>query len=284
MLVTFKNLKGRVKPPFVFYMKAELITERLPKIVIDGGIIRAFNKLASFYSQEFTMLTHCKKSPNNVYTLYDYFFPKQKNTSVETFFEGTDQVDLMEEGADMAVFNGHIHSHVNMGISPSQPDLREIAERGKNQGVSVSVIINNDNKCYGHIYDYENGMFFNDVPVTFEFNIDEAAYEKHIVTSIKNVKSLESIRNILSFTKADFFNLKNQESEDELERKLKQEVKDKFTTRTYTTLYGLDNKGYPNSYNKGTTKSGFNRFQDEFDEPDERDIPYYSQHKSWRNL
>jgi len=201
-------------------------------IFIDALTYNKIKYVTEKYSKEFTSLLHCEyDESNNSYFIYDAYFPTQKNNATTTELDGIDIVKLKAEGADLTRLCGHIHSHVNMGVSPSDTDETEIRERVESGGdFSCSVIVNKKGELYGHVYDAARDRYFKKVPVEIvspEYPIE--AYETDLLKSIKEAESVEEVEMLMEEGYEGHV-LRDNSLTKEQEEELDKEIKDKFST------------------------------------------------------
>lgn len=77
-------------------------------ITIKAKTLQIFEFVQSNYNNEFTAFCHSEKDGNE-YMITDIFFPKQENTQTTTECNSDDLIELMSEGFDITMGNGHIH-------------------------------------------------------------------------------------------------------------------------------------------------------------------------------
>jgi hypothetical protein len=114
--------------------------------------------------KEVGMLALCKKEGLQV-EIYDILLPQQETTAVycELSTDGIAKAAQDLPAEKVTDIRGWIHSHVNMGVSPSGTDNTQMTEFDA-ADYCVRGIINKQGSRHWDIYDYANGMVFKDVP------------------------------------------------------------------------------------------------------------------------
>jgi hypothetical protein len=231
------------------------------------------------YAKEFTVLTHAKRE-GNIFTLFDCFIPKQKNSAATTNFDSDDVISLMSEGADISMLQGHMHSHVDFSVYASGTDYDDIIEAGQLGGYAVRIVMNKSFNIFAHVSDYDLGIYVADIPVSVDVPIDGETFDVERLKVIKSKRTtLEDIQEILDTTLLDFNVIRNPLNKVEstvLEDKAKARFVD---TPSYTGShggYGSYGGGsyYRNPYyaGKSTYPSGGTPITSDIDDPSD----YYS--------
>lgn len=104
-----------------------------PTIIIEPKVWAQMEFIVDRCSKEvgwFTLQNY--DADRNVFTIYDLVLPEQEVTAVETDISGDElgkaSFELIERGGDTSHMYGWFHSHVNMGVSPSGQDERQVEE------------------------------------------------------------------------------------------------------------------------------------------------------------
>lgn len=111
-------------------------------------------------------------APTHSYTIEDVFLFKQDvhSTTTEITPEGLEQfaTELLKQENGIEIWNNIRvwgHSHVNMDISPSGQDDKQMREFGQNgQEWFLRIIANKRGELSVDVYDYVRGLFFDNVP------------------------------------------------------------------------------------------------------------------------
>ena len=219
-------------------------------IVIEWNLYKVLRYLLNHkYNKEFTVLTYCERE-GCTFKMSDYFIPEQENTGTVTEFDDDDMLELIKNGMDISRVKGHMHSHVNMPTSPSGKDYDEIVERAELAGYDCAIIMNKDMEVFGHIADFEKGVYVEKVPVTIELPMTDEELENSLLADIKLCEDVESIINLVNQTNLEYCLLADP-IDDETENMLEEVVDKKFTSVPYY------NSSYYNGYNN-RQNIGFN--------------------------
>jgi hypothetical protein len=108
---------------------------------------------------------------SNIYTIHNVYLFKQQvhATTTEITPQGLEEfaTELLQQEDGMEIWNNIRmwgHSHVNMGISPSGQDDKQMREFGQiGQDWFIRLIANKKGEMKVDLYHYKNGMYFTDV-------------------------------------------------------------------------------------------------------------------------
>lgn len=271
-------------------MEARLINESGWRIIVHEDLyLNLEYLLTSKYHKEFTVFTYCNRV-GNTFLLHTPFIPEQTNSAALTEVEGDALVDLMvKESCDLSELKGHMHSHVNMQVFASGTDESEIIDRGREGGFNAAIIMNKRMEIFGHIVDYDTGLYLTKVPV--QVGSDEAVqkFDESKLKRVKRAKSMKEVRTLINQTYESYLRNNVKLTKKRMEQ-LDKEVKDKFKSKTYVyqgayggNYYGTGNnasRNYANNpqsqqgnlygnYYGGSKVTGFvpteEQFEDEFD-------------------
>lgn len=108
-------------------------------------------------------------------------------------------------------------SHVNMQVSPSGTDEKEILKRAETSGYNVALIHNKKGKIFCHIVDYDSGLYLSELDVEYYFPFSNEEYEAEKLTSVKEAETIEEVEEIMNFSEWDymeeFYGLEQEELE-----------------------------------------------------------------------
>lgn len=258
-------------------------------ITVSAEVLQKFGHiLYSKYDLEFTAFCHAEKREGGEFHIYDIFFPEQVNSSALTECDGSDLVALMGDGADISKLTGHMHSHVNMATGPSGTDEREILERAEQCGYNVALILNKKGAIFGHIADYNAGVYLQDVPVKVIYPAD---FEAEMLDMLKSLDSLDKVQEFIDYG-IDFhfedhrpLSTEYQEFLDEVV--IKKRFTRKFSQPSSTTTYPITttnvttsqaNSGIASAAESARTfmDNGYGLYEDKdlFEQPIEDDFDY----------
>lgn len=226
-------------------MKVEIIESvDQPYILVDALSLLKFHFLLDLkYDKEFTVFMHATRNKSEYY-LFDFFIPNQVNTPVHTELDGEDLVQLMSEGADITKLRGHGHSHVEMGVTPSGTDVKEIHSRAELAGFNAAFIINKKYEMFGHIADMDAGIYYKDVDIFVKYPFADDEFESQILKGVKKLKSLDEIRTLMTMTEWEFY-VQEYALEDAEKKELIEAIRLKFSSpvsTTYGSTYGKANQ------------------------------------------
>ena len=180
----------------------KLLREKDYSIRISWDLYLVLEYMVRKEKDEFTVLTHAEKIVEKgsiTYRMYDWFLPEQTNQAAHTEYEPEALFDVYDDGADPGKLSGHMHSHVNFGATPSGTDRDEILERVEAGGFSPSIIMNKDGDIYGHIADYDENIYVEDVDIIVETPIDREQFESELLGMIKTCESLKDVEDVMDF-------------------------------------------------------------------------------------
>lgn len=216
-------------------------------ITVDAYALQKFNHvLNSKYNLEFTAFCHAEKRENSTYHIFDIFFPTQVNTATTTECDSENLIELMQDGADISMLAGHMHSHVNMAVFSSTTDEKDIIERAENAGFNAAIILNKKGEIFGHIADTELGIYVKKVPVTIIYPFPYSEFEEVMMREIRNQSSLDDMITMSRFTLGDYFDFHYPLSTEEA-AKLDAIVKEKFSEPVKVYSGGKKNSGVQDS-------------------------------------
>lgn len=167
--------------------------------------------LLQSYSTEVAWHSLCQKVEDGIYLVEDLIVYPQIVTgaTVDTDDDAYTQflVDLpIEQAQKMRM---QCHSHVNMGVTPSGRDLnnqQEIVEGSSRKGFYIFQIWNKSLKSHSTIYDFENGVMYEDHEIEVSVlmddgsRVDEWADDTHDIVREKTPKAKNSYPNYQSYT------------------------------------------------------------------------------------
>jgi hypothetical protein len=144
-------------------------------------------------SKEVGWMCMVKEVATRVYVIYEILIPEQTVTAVETDITATgmagltdEMLDVLEENAGMYAW---FHSHVNMGVSPSNQDEEQVAEFLEGQKVFIRGIVNKHGASKVDVYYPELGIAFNCVETDVLWDVldkdDMALMDKQIKERVK---------------------------------------------------------------------------------------------------
>ena len=185
--------------------------DKAPKICIDLDSYDRISSIVELSPQEVSWLSHVTKE-DNLYIIDSVHIVEQNVTSVETEMTTEGLSRFMQDTIKkrgVKYFNEIRcwgHSHVNMSVNPSGPDLRQI-KKFKDNDYEIMLIFNKSHKLYSALYDFKNNMMYQNVPVsiiwsgcdskaTIKNELDEKIIKNSPLIPSKKMFFQESMRDI----------------------------------------------------------------------------------------
>lgn len=158
-----------------------------------------------------------------------------------------------------------------MGVFASSTDVKDIKERAELSGFNAAIILNKKGEMYGHIADYDLGIYVKDVDIYIRYQYPEGEYESELLAAIKRATSLEDVHTLMKYSEWDYFE-DNYPLSDSDKAQLDGYVATRFeNVKTYGAGYA--NSKYPK---KGTSvKKIENWLDDSTDTVDYEEVDVY---------
>ena len=209
----------------------------------------------------------------NVYTITDVYLFDQEVHGATTEISPEGLADfatkLLEQPDGMEIWNSMKmwgHSHVNMGITPSGQDNKQMEELSQiGHDFFLRLICNKKGDMGIDLYDYEAGVEYHNVPWLIEHDVmDEATFQLHV--------RLQELKTMLEEAESQIQETKKAKIET-LKEPIKAEIKEKVKKFRYTAVkpntqvgvrHGAGSQGYPYygnqypQYGHGAIRVGFN--------------------------
>lgn len=168
-------------------------------ITIDARALLKLYYVQSLYDKEFQCY-HYGGKEGNTYRLYENFWIPQENTATTTNTDGEDVVgELCMAGADISLVNSHSHSHVNMGVTPSGRDGKDIEEKTIVAPFNASIIINKKGDIYGHIRDKERNIYVENCDIIIDYPFTKQEMQAQIFEWVQEAADLEQVENAMFY-------------------------------------------------------------------------------------
>lgn len=187
------NFKERTNPQ----TNVKYNPNAIPSVTISDLALQKMFVYTSEVTDEVGWLGTVEDLGNNSYLISDTFLIDQEvhGTTTEISPEGLaslgEQLLAMPDGFEiwnkMQMWG---HSHVNMGISPSGQDDKQMKEfEGNGYPFFIRLICNKRGEMKLDFYNYESGLEFHDIPWVRE--VKEDAYQKRIDELLAQVEILQ---------------------------------------------------------------------------------------------
>jgi hypothetical protein len=160
--VTSLTRKTKPTPPRVFYTQevAAMIQYLVEKCTKEVGWLGAVEKI------------------DNDYLIHRIFIPEQTVSGAETDISRDAMaalyMELMDEGFDTGTLIYWGHSHVEMGVSPSNQDETQIGEYLETNPVFIRSIHNKRGAQKVDVFDTEQGFVFQCVSASVHYALNDA--------------------------------------------------------------------------------------------------------------
>ena len=192
------------------------------KIQISHKDLFAIQHLVSIAPQEaqwFHRLETIKTKSETIFRIYDIYIPEQYCSVTEVESTSSMMINFYRElisnnsveatNAILSSLNVWCHSHHTMSPSPSGQDnnqflqLIKYAVDSNNVVPQIMLIFNKSNQYYSRIFDPQNGLVYENVPICVETEdlswIDKAAAAKFKKPAPKNIFSQDTTSEKLNF-------------------------------------------------------------------------------------
>lgn len=188
------NFKERTAPTTSVKYSKNII----PKVIISDIALQKMFVYTSEVADEVGWLGTVEQLPDNTYMISDtYLFEQQVHgATTEISPEGLMEfgMKLLEQPDGADIWNKMQmwgHSHVNMPISPSGQDDKQMQEfSGNGYPFFIRLICNKKGDMKLDFYDYENGFEFHDIPWVRE--VKENPIQKRIDELLAEIDALEA--------------------------------------------------------------------------------------------
>lgn len=214
-----------------------ILTQRIPNVLITTLAMQKMFTYTDECPQEIGWLGTAYRD-GNVFTIDDVFLFKQEVSAVTTEItpEGLEEfaTELLAEENGMEIWNNMKvwgHSHVNMAISPSSQDDKQMQEfQGVGHDWFIRLICNKKGELAVDVYDYEAGLVFKNVPWERVLSEEEEAYLHQTIELRKQLE--EAIKQI-----QEAMQEVAERGIDEQKVAIKAEMAEKVLKKTYTSTY-----------------------------------------------
>ena len=234
--------------------KIEVLEVCIPKIVISQDAMIKMHHYTEICDKEIGWLGTAYKKDKEIY-IDDVFLFEQEvhSTTTEITPEGLSEFgeSLMKRDDGIEIWNNLKawgHSHVNMGVSPSGQDDKQVetfSESGHDW--FIRIITNKKGDLRIDLYEFNQGIIYNDIPWREELSKEE----QEIMNMIEELENkLEEIED-----------KKSEKFKENIEKEIKEKVSKKqaqikqFGYSYRDSLFDDElSSGYYNNYHKGYDK------------------------------
>lgn len=221
--------------------------EEIPVIEMPIEVFQKMSALVRNSNEEIGWLALCKKEANS-YNIYEVTICDQEvsETTVELDEKGIQKIaeELISANRENEMNNVRCwgHSHVDMSVSPSGQDDKTFEEYYKQCGdYFIRLIMNRKGEYYIDLADYEEGVIYKNLKLTFIYPENEFQLMKAIDELERKLKELKK--------QEESFYLERINATDKEARKLiKKHIKK--DNRSYNKSYG-----YRNTYDDWSSKN-----------------------------
>lgn len=233
------NFKERFKPATSVKYSADII----PSVTISDVALQKMYIYTDEVKDEVGWLGTATRNEESVIKIHDVYLFKQQvhGATTEITPEGLEEfaTELLSQPNGLDIWNNMKmwgHSHVNMGITPSGQDDKQMEDFSKiGHDFFVRLICNKNGEMGIDVYDYEAGFEFHNVPWSKEVSESYSPIEEEILELQLQLEALE--KQAEEEAKAEI---------DAIREPIKAEIAEKVKKFTYTAP-----KITPSYYNQG---------------------------------
>lgn len=155
-----------------------------PRVIIQANLLEYIREIVDQCKDEVSWIMEVTDLGNYDYEIESVFIPRQRVNGATTEFNADDIMHLMtnETTFDPDKWRGWGHSHVNMGVTPSGQDKKQMEEFANDCDFFIGMIHNKKGDMFCWMVDSKRGLFFKNVEVAivseYENEISELLKER----------------------------------------------------------------------------------------------------------
>ena len=152
--------------------------DKKPTILMDVDTYSRIQKIVELSPEEVSWFSYVENAGDNIFKIKDAYIIPQKVTGSETemtteglseFMTKTIKEKGMQYYKNIRCWG---HSHVNMSVSPSGQDVKQISEFNNGE-FYIMLIFNKKGDIYSEIRDFKNGLRYKGIPIMLDANVNQ---------------------------------------------------------------------------------------------------------------
>ena len=152
--------------------------DKKPIILMDVDTYSRIQKIVELSPEEVSWFSYVENTGDNIFKIKDAYIIPQKVTGAETemtteglseFMTKTIKEKGMQYYKNIRCWG---HSHVNMSVSPSGQDVKQIGEFNNGE-FYIMLIFNKKGDIYSEIRDFKNGFRYKGIPIMLDANVNQ---------------------------------------------------------------------------------------------------------------
>ena len=152
--------------------------DKKPTILMDVDTYSRIQKIIELSPEEVSWFSYVENAGDNIFKIKDAYIIPQKVTGSETemtteglseFMTKTIKEKGMQYYKNIRCWG---HSHVNMSVSPSGQDVKQISEFNNGE-FYIMLIFNKKGDIYSEIRDFKNGLRYKGIPIMLDANVNQ---------------------------------------------------------------------------------------------------------------